>query len=114
MRESYENYEYAVLLVDALDQEAQWRGFNPHKSAAMVKQLPMPTRMESHGLTKPALAMPEEYQNDDPVTAYREYYRQGKSHLAEFTRRGPPTWWTGVWTSIRDEENNPTNKVKLC
>lgn len=113
MRESYENYEFSMLLVAALNSEAQWRGFKPHKSAKMVKQLPLPTNMPNKGLTPLAQAIPEERKNPDATKAYREYYQNEKVHLARYTRRAPPTWWTGVWTSVRDEDNVPTETKVL-
>lgn len=92
MRESYENFEYSMLLVDALNREAQYRGYKPHKSAAMVMQLPLPTNMESKGFTNPAQAMPDEYKNKDPVKAYRAYYIAEKLKLSGYTNREPPAW----------------------
>lgn len=92
MRQSHENWEYSWLLVAALNAEAQWRGFAPHKSAAMVSQLPFPTNMESRGFTPPAQAMPEEYNHKDPVVAYRSYYVGEKLQLGGYTRRGRPSW----------------------
>lgn len=102
MRESYENYEYSVLLVDALNTEAMWRGFNRHKSSIMVENLPMPTRMEHHGLTTPALAMPDERKQEDPVASYRDYYLNEKAGIATYTRREPPDWW---WKNPNSAKN---------
>ena len=113
MRESWENFEFSLLLVYALDSEAQWRGFNKHKSASMVHQLPLPKNLPSKGFTMPRQAMPDEYLDEDPVKAYRGYYMDAKHHLATYTRRGPPTWWIGVWTSGRNEEGIPDNRKIL-
>lgn len=97
MRESYENYEYSVILVEALNAEAQWRGYNPHKSAAMVAKLPLPTSMESLGFTEPAQAMFDEFKNEDSITAYRAYYQGPKAAFATYTRRTPPEWFKANW-----------------
>lgn len=113
MRESWENFEFSLLLVYALESEAMWRGFNKHKSAAMVHQLPLPQNLPSKGFTKPRQAMPEEFNNEDSVKAYRDYYMGAKDHLAVYTRRSPPPWWTGVWTSGRNEEGIPDNRKIL-
>ena len=114
MRESYENFEYSVLLVDALNSEARWRGFNEHKSAVMVAKLPEPRNMEHHGLTELAQAMPEEFNDPDPVKAYRRYYMGGKSHLAQYTRRVPPGWWTADWKEEQecDEKGSPIGPLR--
>ena len=42
--------------------------------------------------TNPALAMPEQYINKDPVMAYRNYYRNEKKHLLKYTKRNMPDW----------------------
>lgn len=60
-------------------------------------QLPFPTNMPSKGLTDPARAMPEEYLDKLAVVSYRNYYMGAKDHLAEYTRRTPPSWWKGSW-----------------
>lgn len=41
-----------------------------------------------------ALAMPDEYKHDDPVVAYRNYYIGAKRHLAKWTKRNVPDWWS--------------------
>jgi hypothetical protein len=49
------------------------------------------------GLTPFALAMPEEYQSEDPVKAYRDYYKADKSYFAKWDKGAPaPDWWQGV------------------
>ena len=102
MRESYEHWEYSWLLVLALDSEAQWRGYAPHKSAAMVRQLPFPAKMERAGFYRPALAMPDECKRDDAVEAYRTYYRNVKYEIASYTKRMPPEWW---WKNPASSKN---------
>ena len=110
MRESYEHFEYSALLVYALNEEAQWRGFAPHKSARLVEQLSMPQNMESAGFYQPAQAMPEERKGPDSVEAYRDYYMINKDHLATYTRREPPSWWVGDWNE--EQEVDPAGFIK--
>lgn len=100
MRQSYENYEYSVLLVDALNSEARWRGFNEHKSFKTVQNLPLPKRLPSKEFLSPAQAMPDKYKRDSAILAYRLYYRGEKAGIASWTRRDPPSWW---W---RDSDKN--------
>jgi hypothetical protein len=38
------------------------------------------------------MAMPAQYQSDDVVSAYRNYYRFEKMHLAKWTGRHRPIW----------------------
>lgn len=50
------------------------------------------TRLRSWG-TAPALAMPVSVQNpDDPVESYRNYYRQHKAHLHNWSPMSAPSW----------------------
>lgn len=44
-------------------------------------------------LTPFAQAMPDEYKDNDPVKAYRNYYNLGKRHLAKWTKRDVPYWF---------------------
>lgn len=106
MRESYDNWEYSWLLVDALNSEAMWRGYNEHKSSKLVKSLPFPTNMPSLGLTTPAMAMPDERKTEDPVQSYRDYYRNEKANLGLYTKRNPPSWWDAKWISQQELNNN--------
>ena len=43
----------------------------------------------------PALAMPDEYKQKDPVQSYRDYYwfDKRKSIQMVWTKRDPPDWW---------------------
>ena len=45
-------------------------------------------------LTPHALAMPPQYHNADPVTAYRNYYLNEKKDFAKWKMGNVPTWWT--------------------
>jgi hypothetical protein len=46
------------------------------------------------GLTRPALAMPDEFKNNNPITAYRTLYNIGKRHLHKWKKREVPFWIT--------------------
>jgi len=45
------------------------------------------------GRTDPPQVMPEQYRGDDPVAAYRDYYRNEKARFARWSVREPPEWW---------------------
>jgi hypothetical protein len=45
------------------------------------------------GLTKHALAMPDECMTEDVVVSYRNYYRHHKQHIASWKHKQTPTWW---------------------
>jgi len=63
-----------------------------HKSIGVLNQLSGMT-YERKGLTIFAQVMPEEYKiENDPVQAYRTYYRKEKMGFAKWTRREIPSW----------------------
>lgn len=52
-------------------------------------------RMKEGAQTPFAQAMPEQYRNNDPVTAYRAYYSGEKRGIATWKSPSfPPSWWT--------------------
>lgn len=53
--------------------------------------------------TPPPLAMPVELHQENHVLAYRAYYQEKKNHLAQWTKRGIPSWY---------QVNAKTNEVK--
>lgn len=62
-----------------------------HKSYDVIKSLP-DYKNECLGLTSFALAMPDEYKCDNPVEAYRNYYKQDKKNIATWKNK-TPEWW---------------------
>jgi hypothetical protein len=92
--ESYANAHWLWLLAKNLNNEYRKR-FNheyDHKSWQAIKHLAMlmPNYLPDEPMTPFAQAMPDEYKNDDAVTAYRAYYRS--KSFAEW-RNGAPAWW---------------------
>lgn len=47
----------------------------------------------SPGFAPPPQCMPEEYQCEDAVEAYRNYYKGEKAGFAKWTKRNEPAWW---------------------
>lgn len=93
--ESLDNWKWLQDLALWLNQEYRWRYQRSvdHKSAAIIKRLPLPP-LEPKGLTEFAQAMPDEYKvAGDAVKAYRDYYVGEKAAFATWTRREPPTWF---------------------
>jgi len=91
---SLKNWLWLKDLAGCLNSEYQWRYDNgDHKSYLIIKELPNPP-IDDIGLTPFAQAMPKEYQQDNPVQAYRAYYKEDKKHIA--TWREPakkPRWF---------------------
>lgn len=93
MRESYDNFEWTQVYVNALNEEAQFRGYKEHASCIETNRMPLPERLPSLGLTPFAQAMPDDYKNPDAVEAYRTYYKHDKASIATWKVRGAPDWW---------------------
>lgn len=94
-RQSLSNWLWLRDLSEALESEWRYRHQHPrdkkHKSWETIKRLPKPD-IKDVGLTKFALAMPDDCKTDDPITSYRLFYARYKNHLFEWKRRSPPDW----------------------
>lgn len=94
VRESAENYMWLYQLFVALLAEFQFRRDKVHKCSFLVDQLAkIPKNIPQIKMTPIKQAMPDEFKHEDGVTAYRNYYVGGKSHLAQWTRRERPDWY---------------------
>jgi hypothetical protein len=92
VRESLENWRWLRDLTCFLHDEYQFRyGNKIHKSFLAMLELPEPDLIDV-GLTPFAQAMPDQYRSNNPVKAYREYYRHDKTHLFQWTGRPRPEW----------------------
>lgn len=97
VRESLENYEWTVDLLEALGEEYTFRYGKQHKSASYVGWFKTHRPMvESRGLTVPPCAMPDLYKInggdtfESVVESYWWYYALGKRHIHAWKRRGTP------------------------
>lgn len=94
VRESAENYQWLFQLFIALLAEFQFRRNKMHKCDFLVNQLSnLPRNIPKIKMTPIRQAMPDEFHHEDGVTAYRNYYIRGKSHLAQWTKRKQPDWY---------------------
>ena len=95
-RESFDNYRWLYKHFIALGDEYKHRYGREHASITKLKDALYfhPDNIEDKGLTPLAQAMPEEYKDDDPIVAYRNYCINEK-HYAKWERgRSKPTWWS--------------------
>jgi hypothetical protein len=94
---SLENWLWLKELVVETHKERLFRlpGRPNHKSYVLVKNMPIPKFLPSLGITTFPQAMPDEFKHENVVTAYRQYYRVGKSHLHSWKKRGAPEWLNG-------------------
>ena len=92
--ESLSNWRWLKSLVEALNNEYRFRYKKDinHKSYDVVNTLIEPN-IEDKGITKFALAMPDEFRDDDPVLAYRKYYAGAKYKFATWKNREIPNWY---------------------
>lgn len=95
VRESLANYIWLYNLFIELGKEYTFRYNKQHKTIQKLKDtlaIP-PNNISFSGLTEFKLAMPNEFKLSDSVESYRNYYRNGKTHLAEWKIRGKPFWY---------------------
>ena len=92
---SFENFCWLKTLAEELTGEYRWRydRDKDHASMAVLAAIDG-VRFDANGLTPFAQAMPKSYKNpDDPVLAYRGFYRGEKAGFATWKKRDTPDWW---------------------
>lgn len=62
-----------------------------------------PTNIPKGKLTPFAQAMPEQYQHENPVVAYRTYYLNEKARFAAWNYSEEPEWWTLKTAEVVEE-----------
>lgn len=92
-RHSLSNYKWLANLGLSLVREYSFRYEKKHKTLPALEWLQKNQPcIEDIGFTKPALAMPDEFKDDDPIIAYRIFYNIGKKHLHKWKKREVPLW----------------------
>ena len=94
-RECSANYFWLYRHFLALGTEYNYRYGKTHASIIKLAKplLCIPENIKTCAMTPPAQAMPDEYKNDDPVKAYRDYCTHEK-HYAKWEKgRDKPEWW---------------------
>ena len=94
-RESSANYWWLYSHFIALGSEYTYRYGKIHKSIRELWKplFKIPDNITKGKLTPLAQAMPEEYKDENPITAYRNYCINEK-HYAKWERgRDKPSWW---------------------
>jgi len=91
--ESIMNYVWLWHLGQGLLQEYTKRYGRVHARTETLEYLQRcPLNIPRKRMTPFAQAMPDEYKNEDAVTAYRNYYMGAKRHLAQWNTK-VPDWW---------------------
>lgn len=92
-RETSGNYYWLAMLGLNLCAEYTHRYYKTHASQKVIRSL-MKYEGPPQGMLQPFIYCgPEEYNQGDPIEAYREYYRQDKRAMAVWTNREQPDWF---------------------
>ena len=93
--ESRMNYRWYATHALALCREYTHRYEKIHNSQALIEYLfnREPLNIKEGGLTKFAVAMPDQYKVECSVESYRNYYRGEKAYFAKWKNRDTPVWW---------------------
>ena len=97
-RQTIHNYNWLCCHFEGLLIEYTYRYGKTHKCAEpKFRQLlqTIPAKIPVGPLTPVTPAMLDEYKvGVDSLASYRNYYKQGKTHLHKWTKRQPPVWLT--------------------
>jgi Pyrimidine dimer DNA glycosylase len=101
VRETHGNFSWLGRLGANLCEEYFHRYGKLHKSASVIsKAVDEGFRLYKEGrlqefekMTAMPQMMPEQYKDENPVIAYRNYYMGEKRHLAKWTKRDKPEWF---------------------
>lgn len=94
---SYHNWLWALILGKSLCKEYTYRYGRQHAVESILNWMyknPPEDVYEETNLTPFSLAVADDCKVDDAVATYRSYYLKHKSHLAVWSHRGAPDWWT--------------------
>ena len=90
-RASSNNYKWHFKLFTAMLDEYKFRYKRIHACTKLMSPLSEhPYKIPCLNFTAPPQCMPDEYKCNDTVKAYRNYYKYGKSHIAEWKFRNRP------------------------
>ena len=92
-RNCTDNYKWLCDHATSLLNEYTHRYGKTHASTSIITWCSHNTPQIPNGeLTNIVQCMPNEYKTTNPVTAYRNYYNQAKSHLHNWKNRPTPAW----------------------
>ena len=100
--QSKSNFLWLIDHCKALSDEFTFRSCKIHKSnGVLIRIQKYKIRLKDIGLTRFALAMPEQYKTNSAVSSYRAYYKndktgywkQGKWYPATWKNRPVPSWF---------------------
>lgn len=95
--ETLGNFQWLLKLGLDLCEEYTFRYGKIHKCETILRSFSKSKSIEKipkGSLKRFALCMPDQYHVVDPVTAYRNYYKGEKQHIANWKNRPIPSWFT--------------------
>ena len=91
------NFEWALENAIYIHEEYRFRFNKNHKSYKVIKNIinfELQAHLPEGDMTTPPQCMPDEYKDNDYVTAYRNYYKGEKEYFAKWEKgRQQPEWW---------------------
>lgn len=104
-RTSRANYVWLWRHAYALCKEYTYRYGKVHAMEQMLldELYDPPVNIPKGKITPFAQAMPDEYRNENPVVAYREYYIKEKARFAKWKATKAPEWFVNQISSVSDE-----------
>jgi len=95
-RECSQNYSWLYAHFLALGTEYTYRYGKTHKSVDKLSRalVHFPRNISLKPMTPVPQAMPDQYKNNDPVKAYRDYCINEKTYAKWEKGRDKPEWWT--------------------
>jgi len=93
VRSSKYNYIWLLEHLKALLNEYTFRYNKIHATSRILEFLNIPKNIANSEFIPPPLCMDDIYKLDSTVESYRKYYKEGKFHLAKWTKREKPYWY---------------------
>jgi len=97
---SRSNFIWALENAVFISQEYCKRFNKLHKSSTIINNIydfELMAHVPDGDMTTPPQCMPDEYKDNDYVTAYRKYYQGAKAYFAKWERGvSSPDWWVNV------------------
>ena len=100
VRKGVQNYMWLAELLEELCGEYTYRYGKVHKvqrdGLMQLLKNEFPKNLPIAPFTEPTPAMPDDVKvAGDSIKSYRNYYRQNKTHLADWKNRPVPQWFQG-------------------
>lgn len=96
VRASINHYLYLLDLMEALNEECQYRYEHRkiHVALSKAQSWPFPA-LPDVTFVEPPKCVHDDFKGiGDPIEAYRAYYRRDKRDIAGWTKRSPPDWFS--------------------